>query len=318
MPKLIITETTKRTSFNIGGAPIIVNQEYDLSLASTIEIINTFGYPSEPMDFFKYKIKNDNIVSTNEATVKISFDVDITTLPLYYNLNKVIAINESFLFSDLIPGSNNYDRIIINSIEGKGLWLLSGIPIEIGQVLFYYQIYNDLTFSAVDSGSKPNYNSLKFQFGHKSGFWEHENSIDINTISLAELSLGSEIVAPELEDTIESLEYDLNVLNGPENGTYQLRINTTGFTGIGAPAENKIIITNNEIETVYNTAGIFTFDELLSLNGSSTLQFRIERLYPYATDVSILIDLMLINGETSGINTDKDNIVLIVPKSITT
>lgn len=317
MEKLIITETTKRTSFKIGGNPVVVNQEYDLSLASTAEIINTFGFPSEPMDFFKFKIKKDDIISTNEATTKISFDVDISTLPPYYNLNKTIAINESFLFSDVIPGSNNYDRIIINSIEGKGLWLLSGIPIEIGQVLFYYQVYNDLTFTASDSGSKLDYNSLKFQFGYRAGFWEYENSIDIDTTSLVELSIGSDTIVPELDNTIESLEYNINVLNGPENGTYQLKINTTGFTGIGSTAENRIIITNNEVETIYNTSGIFTFEGTLSELGISNLEFRIERLFPYATDISILIDLTLINGITTGINTDKDNIILNVPKSIT-
>lgn len=318
MKKLVITETTKRTSFKIAGAPVVVNQEYDLALSSTIEILNTFGFPAEPMDFFKYKIVDTDISSVNEATVRVSFEVDKTTLPLQYNLTELLSINESLVFSDLIPGSNNFDRIQINSIVGKGFWLLNGIPLEENQVLFYYQILNELIFVASDSGSKPDYNLLKFQFGHKLGFWPYENSIKIDTVSLAELNVLNNVVDPILEENIESLDYDVNVLNGPESASFELEIDTTGFLNIGSPVENKIIITNNDVETIYNTSGIFIFAGILTEAGGLALQVEIQKLYPYASDSSISIELKKINGFVDGIDATKNKIVLNIPKSIIT
>lgn len=318
MPKLIITETTKRTSFKIGGAPVVVNQEYDLSLQSTIEIQNTFGYPAEPIDFFLYKIIDTNINSTNEGTVKISYQVDITVMPIQYNLVQSISINDSIVFSDLIPGSNNYDRIIITSLQGKGFWLLSGNPIEVGQVLFYYQVFQNLNFVASDPGSKNNYNILKFKFGHKLEFWPYENSISIDTVSLAELNTSNDSVVPELNESIESLDYDVSIINGPENGTFELLINTTGFTGIGSPAQNKLVVINNGVETVFSASGTFPYTGALTAEGICNLQFSIRRVFPYNTNSSISIDLSLINSDTEAINTEKDNIVLNIPKSIVT
>lgn len=316
MEKLVVTENVKRTSFKIGGAPIVVNQQYDLSLAATIEIENILGYPSEPMDFFKYKIVDTDIDSVNEGLVRISFEVDTSTLPIEYNLIQNVNINDSFKFTDLIPASQNYDRIKINSIEGKGTWLLNAIPLEVGKEFFYYQLVDNLVFVASESGSRSDYNSLKWQFGHKLGYWSHENSIDVNALSLSQITTANPEQPIEKVDTIDIIEYEVNISNGPDSGTFKTVLDTTAFTAIGSPVENRVKLVNNGIETFYNTSGTFDITGDLDSSGNAILQITLERLYPYTTASSVKIDLTEINGVSGTINTFKNNVVLNNPISI--
>lgn len=318
MKKLIITENTKRTLFKIAGSPVVVGQAYDLVLQSTIEIENTLGYPSEPLDDFKYKIEDDDIHSINEGIVQISFIVDKSTLPELYNLIQTISIFDSFKFSDLIPPSLNYDRIIITELIGKGIWLLNNNQIGVGQVIFYYQLKDVFIFTASDTGSQENYNILKFKFGHIQSYYPDENSIIVNAISLTQLLLNNPDQTPELDETIETTDFDVLIYNGPVSAAFEIEIDTTLFVGIGTTPENKLIISNNDIITTYNTSGVFIYPGTLSEQGDLNLDVSIKKLYPYTTPSSIKMNLISVNTTDESIDPIKKDITLNIPISIIT
>lgn len=87
-----ITKNTSRSTMKIAGIPIILNQKYNINLQSLIVIENDYGYPSEPLDNFKYKIIVDDVMSINEGTVIINIETDKTSLPETINLVKEIEV----------------------------------------------------------------------------------------------------------------------------------------------------------------------------------------------------------------------------------
>ena len=312
MPKFLITQLPIRTQLNIAGAPAVINQEYDFSLQSTLEVINTFGFPAEPTDFFKYKVKSNNgILSLNEGTIKVNFLVDGGSIG-FENIIEEINLFESINFTDFISLNSSWDRIVIYAIEErqKGQWLLGGIPINIGQVIMNYNLAN-LTFISSTPGSTNLYNKLKFKFASKNNESSSFSYFTINTVSLAELNLEP---IQEFDDELVGYNEILNgfeVSNAPENATYKLSVDTTNFSGIGIDPENRVVVNYSGIQSIITTSTVLEITGTLDVSGSIQFDSVIEQTKPYLTAGStIVITLLEINGGTALINPLKNQITI--------
>lgn len=314
--KFKITENTKRTSLKINGVLAVVGQEYDIALESLATIENTYGLPAEPLDNFKYKIIKDGIESVNEGNVLINFETNKSTNPNIINSIQNININESFYFSDIVPQTNQFDKITISQITGKGTWNFNGLPIYSGMTLFYYDLKNKLSFIANDTGSKDNYNVLKWFFQNSAFTYSNENSIVVNTNSLGILAIDSNSFEAESFVTYEQYIANLDIQQGKANVSFELVIDTNAFPNIGIDLENEIKIIINEVETIYNTSGVFTLSGVLSESGSAEIKCIIKRKTPSDVTSFISINLSSIDGLAENVDLSNNEQTILIPITI--
>lgn len=314
--KFKITETTKRTSLKISGVLAVVGQEYDIALEDNVTIDNTFGFPAEPLDNFKYKIIKNGIESINEGIVEVNFETDKSTNPDLFNEVFILPINGSLLLSSVVAPTNRYDRIKITEITGKGKWLLDGSEIEIGNTIFYYQLLNNLIFVANESGSKDSYNILKWNYGTIAFDYPTENTITIDTTSLGVLVSESNITEAEDFITYEQYITNLDIQKGKAIADFELVIDTTAFPNIGIDSENEIKILINEVETVYNTSGTFTLAGVLTESGEASIQCIVNRKKPSTVTSSIKITLSTIDGLSTNVDALNNEQTILIPITI--
>lgn len=311
-----ITESTKRTSMNIGGVPIVIGQKYDISLQSQIKIINDFGFPAEPIDSFKYKIIQDGLSSVNEETVKINFKTDKTTVPNLIEINKAINVFDQFLFSDLVLGSNLFDRITITEISGKGSWILNSAKIQAGQTFFYYEIYKNLYYIANEQGAANDYATLKFKFGNIYFTFDTDNYIKVNTKSKAILSKDDSIDITDFE-TYEEYTADITVENGFANADFKIEIDTLNFIGIGVNPETSVLIEVNDTQRLISTSTITQVTKTLDLYGGSNIRLYIRRKKDTENDTFLEVNLIEVNNSSDNVDLQKKSIRIDIPKTVT-
>ena len=133
-----------RTLITILGVEVVIGTKYNINLQSEVKILNSTGFYGEPFDVFRYKINKDSVTSLNEGVVKINFVTNKIGLPTIVNAVKNLNIKSNFFISEFLLAESYFDRIIINSITGKGLWTYNGIPLRVGQILFLYNILNNI------------------------------------------------------------------------------------------------------------------------------------------------------------------------------
>ena len=194
-----ITKNTSRSTIKVAGIPIVLNQKYDINLQSLITIQNDYGYPSEPLDNFKYKILVDDVFSVNEGTVTVNIETDKTSFPETISLVKEIEVYSELLFSDVVLPNWFYDRIKIISLTGKGVWIKGNDVISVGDVYFYHELKNNLKFIAQDNVSENNYNIFEWSFGNINEIFNQINSLQIDTIPSTIIFPPEEIPEEDLE-----------------------------------------------------------------------------------------------------------------------
>lgn len=316
MTKFIITKLPTRATLKLSGVPIVAGVEYDIIEEANFEIENTFGYPCQKLDFFKYKIIKDGLLSDNEAKVDISFDVTVLDNAAL-NVTESVVVGEDYKFTDVIPLTVNYDRIKINSITGKGLWKVGANVLNEGSILYNYQAKDELIFLASADGSKTNYNEIQFVFGHKEGYYPTVNTLTTDATS------DAQIVTDLLNVSIDQFrdfppyynvsDYSFQIKNGPESGTCRIAVDTTNYQGMGTNPEDELTINDGTTDTVIVTQGVTNIDATLDVNGYLNFNLSAKQLAPTATAGSIEIQLILINGAGTGIDVLSDTIIITLP-----
>lgn len=311
MDQIIITENTKRTTLNIDSAPVVVGDAYNIDLAT--EIVNDFGFPAEPMDTFKYKIKRDDGgLSVNEGTVTVNFPVEVASDYSTPDVEVTIPLNDEVIFSDYVLGNVKFDRIKIVDIAGaaKGKWLLGGIPINIGDEIFFYEIVDNLKFVADSLGAQDDYNILKFKYGHKAGFYATNNQFTINTTSLAVLLAddGDTLVTDGSGYRITSKSF--NIYGALPSASFELSVDTTAFPGIGSDPDNEVIISfgSGPTVTTINTSTTTVINGAVNAMGVMGFACDIKQTNPFPAPGLIVITLTEVADDNANVDPTNFNI----------
>lgn len=311
MTEFSITQLPARAIMLIDGAAVVLNQKYPIAQQSLVTFENDTVYRAEPYDNFKYEIYVDGEKSKNEGLVDINFEVSNSAY-MPANTSKTIHLSEEFLFSDEVPYADNFDRVQITSIQGKGDWLLNEQPINVGQVIFYYELAANLKFLANDGGAGNDYNILKFKAGTKSGFFG-ESTLWVNTEALAKISLGEPGGFTE-DGSVETTYQNVFVSNTLANKTCKISVDTTNFTGLGTDPESKFVIYdeigNTQEITTQTTVEITT---TLSNQGQMNFETQTIKENPYPVAGSIVINLLEVDGSSANVDPANNQVTINIP-----
>jgi hypothetical protein len=314
--KFQITESTKRTFLKVEGALVVVGTQYDIELQEQMTVDNILGFKAEPLDSFKYKVIVDGVASINEATVLINFETDKTSRPATLVVNETIAINDSLFFSNLVYSENNYDRIVITDIIGKGDWLLNNALLVVGSTIFFYELVGKLLFYANEEGSKEAYNVLKWKAANIIETFPEENELTINTTSLGVLENVSEELILETFTGYESYSATLNIQHGKAGAAYELVIDTTAFPNIGINPENSVNLLVNGSSTILSASGVFTFNQTLDESGAQSIQLIVSRKSPSTVQSFVTATLSTIDTLSSNVDALSNKKVITIPITI--
>lgn len=176
-----ITTKPIRTLMTIEDVEVVIGTKYNINLQSEVKLLNSTGFYGEPFDLFKYKINKDSVASLNEGIVKINFVTNKVGLPTIVDSVKNLNIKSHFLFSEFVLPDSRFDRVIINSITGKGLWTYNGNPLYVGQVFFLYNILSNIVFQSNELVVESNYNVITWKTANINEVHNQVNTLTTNT-----------------------------------------------------------------------------------------------------------------------------------------
>ena len=176
-----ITKKPIRTLMTVSDVEVVVGTKYNISLQSEIKLLNSSGFYGEPFDSFKYKINKDAVSSLNGGLVKVNFVTNKVGLPAIVNAVKNINVGTSFLITEFLLPDSHFDRIVIDSITGKGLWTYNGISLYVGQTFFLYDIVNAIVFQSYELIVQLNYNAITWKTANINEVHDQINTITTNT-----------------------------------------------------------------------------------------------------------------------------------------
>jgi len=312
-----ITKKPTRTLMTVQDIEVVVGTKYDIALESQVELTNEHPYQGEPFDSFKYKINNAATPSVNEGIVTINFQTDKTVVPAVINAVKSIPLFGSFFFSSEIVPSQYYDRITITSITGKGSWYYNGNPVVAGQTLFYYELVNNLYFTADDLGVENNYAEINWTSGTILGAHAGTNSLVVNSSSDgAELFFSGPDGYVTDAFGVEKYTYFIYIEKGINNASYKLNVDTNGFPEVGI--DEKIEIYERDLPLVLiETLGVTEIVSTLDSNGATIYILYIYKAASIAVERNIVLTLTEVNGSLGNINPLYDQITLLIPITAT-
>lgn len=303
---IIEKNSAGRAHLLFDGNDIVVGQKYLLSEQDKFSIENLTDFKAEPMDSFTFSIEIDGIKSQNQSIAQINY-YPIAGIPLEVDESHNMNLNEEFEVSDAIPYEDNFDRIIIQEITGKGAWKIENSTLVIGGVYFYYEIFEKLKFISDDPGAENNYASLKFQHATKEIVFENENIITINTTSLAELTTDNEILS-SVDDELKIREFSFTLSNQVVNKTFQIAINIS-VANFAENIKDKIDFEYDNIISSYTLAGIQNIDYLNSEpDGIMFFSVRLQMVGDFEPGDMIEIELESIDDDVDLVNPIKKNI----------
>jgi hypothetical protein len=315
METFAITQNTVRTLIKVSGVPIVLEQEYDITLQSDITIENPSGFPANPIDSFKYRITKDGVQSSNEGTVKVIFETmnSVNDLPDNIKTNSML-IGESILLTDFILRTGYYDRIKITEINGKGSWTYNGLTLYPGTVIFNYNM-DKIKFIADDQGSvETDYANIKFLFGDITHYYTALGQLTIGTTSKAQFKLEMPDLIPDIVVDVATFIYDAKIDKGIDLGTCKITVDTSTFNEFGMLVpENKLTLTINGVDTVYNTQGTFTLLKDLDSSGSLNILCKVDIKLPLDTLRIITITLNEVNSNSANVDLTQNIINLDIP-----
>lgn len=302
-----ITKLPERCTLLLDAAPVVLDQVIPFVDWNKVNIEKTSVLRGAPFDFFKYIVEVDGIES-NESEVEINFD---PTTDVYVPDNITVTKNlfEEFLFSDQITYQQCWDRIIFDSITGKGSWYIDEQKVEIGKVYFAWQIWEKLKFVADEIGAKTNYNILTYRVGNITDFFGVTNSItvDVNSLGISEIAAEPNKII-DLDGNY-NLYFSVNIQKGYDSGTASFEIDTTSLSQLIADPLNSLTIvgSNGFLDTI-NTLANTGFEIDTNEFGELTLSFHLFLIGSSVSTESLYFELKKINGETA--NVDSLNTVL--------
>jgi hypothetical protein len=177
-----ITKLPERCQLKILTNNVVLGVQYPIADEANLKAVNSTGFFGEPFDLFKYKIRKDGISSINEGDVVLNFETNKTGMPLLVNALKEMSTGVSFFLSEFAIPDAHFDKIVIDSITGKGTWSYNGAPLIVGQTFFLYDITNAIVFQANELSIESDYNILTWKTQNKNEIHNQTNTITINTI----------------------------------------------------------------------------------------------------------------------------------------
>lgn len=315
-----ITQKPIRTLMTVEDVEVVVGTKYPIALESTVKLNNSTGYYGEPFDSFKYKINKDTLNSVNTGTVIVNFETNKVGLPPIVNEVKTLEINDSFLLDEIISPEEHFDRIIITSISGKGSWLYKTNPLVVGQIIFYYDLVNNIRFFANQSGAQDNYSILTFDTMNSAGTHGQINTLTVNTFSIGgEIILEEFTPYPDTSEGNEILIYFFVIKKGIPNASYLLEINPALFPSLGINHLDSIKLYEgpDSIFTQVDEAGLTNFTSNLNEFGETSFMVKIYKDTDTIVENSVAISLKEIDSLSMNVNVLYNQIILLIPTTPT-
>lgn len=316
-----ITKAPEIATMKVDGDLVILNHDYPIELQDTIEIINDdASYRGEPLTSFNYKIKLNDIESSNEGTVLINFLVDTESPTANIDLIEDINLYDYFYIGDLISVDKGFDRIFITDIIGHGTWKLNSELLVIGNMYMFSDFVN-VIFNANTVGPKLDYNILKFNFGDKNGPYIDESTITTNVSNSPVFILNPSepiITIPNIDGITESTSFDTIVEYGISEiiqPRLTIEIDTAEFIDFGTDPNNTIDITANGDTTNYasnNFTGVVRFDTNILEDGTASIFITVNRT-TYAGGDIVLPTALIVMSDGAIIDPLKSQINLTIP-----
>lgn len=283
-----------RTRLKMAGVDVVSGQGYNVAEEGNFTIENLTPFRGEPLDEFRFYAKDSEVVSQNKVVQPIVFKTE-AGIPENYNLVRSMALYGTFMFTDEIAYENFFDRIIIDSIEGKGQWVIDSESVNTGNSIFWYKLHNKLKFLADEDGAQENYSVLRFYFANAAGEVGPLNTVQIDTTSLAVLT--SDMLILEKNIPVYERGFSFDIEKQMVNKSFTLEV-TPSIADLGMDPQNEVRINYNESgEVVYLTNGLDSFTAFNSNpNGQMTFTVRIKSATPFTVGDKIQVTLTQIDA----------------------
>lgn len=239
---IIITRLPLRANLFSREFAVVLNQKYKIEEANNFFIENATEFKAVPIDSFEFIAEVDGTVSQNSATCFINFET-ASGIPDLFELTHDAEMSDTLIFTDYVTYQNTFDRILIDSVQGKGAWRIEGEKVKEGDVYFYYEIFEKMVFFAEDPGAQDNYSELNFFFSDVSGVKGVLNSFKINTSSKAYL-VSDQIFLDKSTDEIKIKEFSFSIENQIVNKSFDITVETN-IASIALEPENGVYISND-------------------------------------------------------------------------
>jgi hypothetical protein len=121
-----------------------------------------------------------------------------------------------------------------------------------------------------------------------------------------------------LEDFVSYEAYYSNVeiLNGTENGTFELSIDTTDFLNLGVDPENKVIVSVNGNITEITTMGSIPISGDLNEEGYANVEITVHRKAPSVVENTVIVTLSSIDTNPALVDVLENEITITIPITI--
>lgn len=308
MPDFFIIKElpSDRSNILFDGFPVVLGQKYPMEDEDKITIENATAFKGIPFDSFKFQIETDGILSQNIATCTINFNTS-DAIPDAIDLIEDIIMTDIVVFSDIVPQNEGFDRILFSSILGKGSWELESSQLQEDNVIFYYELFEKLKFYPSDLGAEDNYAELKFYFQDNNGNIGPENSIKINTSSLAELSSGMEILSSGNNPEYVK-EFSFSIEKQIVGKDFEIEFETE-ISSLEADPLNKVTIEADGFLEEVDTNDVFLFPgNNPNENGIITFTVRTHLQSNFVSGDFIKIKLLSIDSNPLLVNTAKNEL----------
>lgn len=180
--KFKITSAPQRANLTIDSSPFVLNQEYSITLQSTMVL--TVTDRGVPYDTFKYQLGNEEGAWSPELIITVHAQVNAgipsgTPFSLEHDIFEQVDLNPHFVFDD------KTDRILFDAIDSNiGELFIDGNPAILGKTYMLYEFEN-VIYKANHTNQVPNaFGTLTFKNGNKDGY---STSYDVILTSRANL-----------------------------------------------------------------------------------------------------------------------------------